>query len=54
MSSKLVFSLKAPTHPQNPITNINNPITKNIKAGSSNTPIDKSLSLLNVSFSIQA
>ncbi|RNA43538.1 hypothetical protein BpHYR1_044648 [Brachionus plicatilis] len=38
--SKLVFSLNAPTHPLKPITNTNEPTTRNIKAGS-NTITDR-------------
>lgn len=54
ISNKFVFSLSAPTHPQNPIINTNKPTTKKTNAGSNKTPIDIVVNLLNVSFSIHA
>jgi hypothetical protein len=38
ISNKLVFSLKAPTQPQNPITKTKSPTTKNTNAGSNSMP----------------
>ena len=50
INNKVVFSLNAPTQPQNPITKTNDPTTKNINAGSNRTPIDKLDRRVNVSF----
>ena len=50
---KFFFTL-AMNKPQKPITNTNDPTTRNINAGSNKTPIDKVLKRVNVSFSIHA
>ena len=47
MISSLVFSLKAPTHPQKAKRNKKEPTTKNMKAGSNSTPIKLSKSKKN-------